>query len=351
MSGADELGSGKQAVDEHATGDASPPLGRFEVVPSKTASQEELYSFRKEEPPPKPSASAKQPLKVGGILLLVAGVALAAGLVGLLVFGTREAIEPTPPAQYIDLGTQRFDPAGLGGRLIARWEGSAEYQLSLDPLEQEFIPGFQAVAQNPPRPLSLTIRLRNAEGLVVCQKEILFPPPAPEEATPDPAQVLQPQKTPSGDTVQNVAGEDGQIAEIAISGGLPCPAKSYTKLVAWDFATNFPTLAEQEDWLKHQKLTPAAAAQKARAANRFVGQVQHLPTAIEGDDVIVGDNPSRGTVETSAGRVFLITTGLHNRGSEWQVFPAAIHFRCDRNGVCILSRANSHTTLQARLLR
>ncbi len=351
MSDAVEQEAPAPAGQEQAAADPTPPLGRFEVVPTKSSAPEEIFSLRKPEPPPEPVVAAP-PSKSKMILMAIAGVVLVGALIGLIALGTQSAIEPKPPVQYIDLGTQRFDPAGLGGRLIARWEGNAEYQLSLDPVEQDFVPGFEAVAQNPPRPLSLTIRLRNAEGLVVCQKEVLFPPPAPEGTTLDPAQVLQPQKTPSGDTVQNVAGEDGRIAEIALSGGLPCSQKAYEHFVSWDFVTNFPTLAEQNDWLKHQKLTSPAEAQKARRANGFFGQTQHLPTAIEGDDVIVGDNPRRGTVETSAGRIFLVgNNAAHNRGSEWQVFPAAIHFRCDRSGLCLLTRANSYATLQARLLK
>jgi hypothetical protein len=42
---------------------------------------------------------------------------------------------------------------------------------------------------------------------------------------------------------------------------------------------------------------------------------------------------------------------MRNRTAEWQVFPASIHFRCDKNGSCTLTRANSHVTLQARLLK
>ncbi len=349
MSDAVQLGAVAHADEEQATGDPTPPLGRFEVVPTKSSAPEELFSFRKPEPPPEPPAAAPPP-KSKMILMAIAGVALVAALLGLIVIGTTTAIEPKPPVQYIDLGTQRFDPAGLGGRLIVRWEGNAEYQLSLDPLEQGFVPRFEAVAQNPPRPLSLTLRLRDAAGIVLCQKEVLFPPPAPEGTVPDAAQLLQPQRTPSGDTVQNVAGEDGQIGEIAASGGLPCSAKAYARLVAWDFSTNFPTLDEQDAWLRHEGTV--APHQKHRVATGFMGQVQRLPTTIEGDDVIVGDNPTRGTVETSAGRLFLVASNAsRNRGSEWQVFPAAIHFRCDKSGLCLLTRANSHATLPARLLK
>ncbi len=56
-----------------------------------------------------------------------------------------------------------------------------------------------------------------------------------------------------------------------------------------------------------------------------------LPAPIDGDsDVVVGDNPTRGTVETRAGREFFVGLGgLSTRGQGWGFFPAAIHFHCD----------------------
>jgi hypothetical protein len=146
-----------------------------------------------------------------------------------------------------------------------------------------------------------------------------------------------------------MTGEDGQVAEIDLTGPLPCPAKAYATFKSWDFFTDFPTLAEQDEWLRHERgLTP-----KGRGGNdELLQQTQHLPTPIEGDDVIVGDNPSRGTVETSGGRLFYLgVAGMHNRTAEWQVFPASIHFRCEKNGSCVLTRPGSHASVQARLLK
>jgi hypothetical protein len=42
---------------------------------------------------------------------------------------------------------------------------------------------------------------------------------------------------------------------------------------------------------------------------------------------------------------------MHNRTTEWPMFPAPVHFHCDKNGSCILTRPNSHASLQARLLK
>ena len=324
------------------------PISDFKVVPSTAKfDQSEIYSFRAAFAPveqaPAPVRKPAKPKPAVGANILVA-VAVLAGL-SLVVFAATKLFQPKPPIPYIDMGSQMFNSAGLDGRLIARWDGSPAYQLSIDPVDQDLVGGFEAVAQDPPRPLSITLRLRDSSGAVVCQKNILFP------VYDSGAQVLAPQKTGSGDTVQNTAGEDGRIAEIDISGGLPCALKAYQRFAAWDFTSNFPSTAEQEDWLKHENAL-APGVRHYSAGPRFATQIQHLSAPVEGDDVIVGDNPSRGTVDTSAGRIFLVGIGgLRNRTAEWQVFPADIHFRCDKNGLCLLTRSSSHSSLQARLLK
>ena len=155
--------------------------------------------------------------------------------------------------------------------------------------------------------------------------------------------------------MQNIAGPDGQIAEITITGGLPCSLKQYQSLTAWEFFTNFPSLDEQDEWLKHQKPTMLQRP-KSQVLPTAVRDIQpaamHLPRRIDDDDVIVGDNPSQGRSIPQGGRVFLVgVAGLRNRSAEWQVFPAAVHFRCDKTGACVLTRVNSRTTLQARLIK
>jgi hypothetical protein len=340
----------KSAVGGQLAGSGDePPVAQFEVVPPAPQSNlGELYSFRETMAPPPAELALQQkkkpPVPVAGILM---GVALLA-LVAFLIFAVSTLFQLKAPVPYIDMGSQRFDPAGLSGRLIARWQSSASYQLFLDPIDQGQVARFAAMAQDPPRQLSITLRFRDAAGLVTCQKSILLPAPVPHEPgakfIPSPGQ----QQTQTGDTVQNMTGEDGQIAEIDLMGTLPCAAKAYTTFKTWDFFTDFPTLAEQDDWLRQEK----ALDTKAHGGGEHLPQSQHLPTAIEGDDVIVADNPSRGTVETSGGRVFFLgVAGMHNRAIDWQVFPASIHFRCDKNGSCVLTRPNSHVSMQARLLK
>jgi hypothetical protein len=325
------------------------------VPPTGGASHEDLYGFRAtmNEPAPveDPKAEAKEAKSKRALALLPILFILVLGALAVLLI-PRVTKSKAPPL-YVDLGTRRFDSAGLGARLIARWEGAMAYQLYIDPVDPQQAAGFQAVTVNPPHPVSLVIRLLDSTGAVACQKEVVLPTPASLTGSTDPSQALPPMQTASGDTVQNIAGPDGQIAEVTVTGGLPCSLKQYQSLTTWQFFTNFPTLDEQDAWLKHQKLDAVAKGRKSSsAAGGFSPRIQHLPAAIDDDDVIVGDNPVRGTVDTQGGRVFLVgVTGLRNRTAEWQVFPAAIHFRCEKNGTCILTRVNSRTTLQARLIK
>jgi len=335
------------------------------VAPTGGASHEDLYGFRTTmnapAPVEDPQAEAKQAKSKRARALLPILLILVLGGLALLVIP--KLTKSKAPLLYVDLGTRRFDSAGLGARLIARWQGAMGYQLYIDPIDPQQAAGFQAVTVNPPHPVSVVIRLLDATGAVQCQKEVVLPTPAPLADSTAPsqalaqaqAQALVPMQTTSGDTVQNIAGPDGQIAEVTVSGGLPCSLAQYQSLTTWQFFTNFPTLDEQNAWLKHQKLDALAKGRRSGSAaggSGFTPRIQHLPAAIDDDDVIVGENPLRGTVDTQGGRVFLVgVSSLRNRTAEWQSFPAAIHFRCEKTGTCILTRVNSRTTLQARLIR
>ena len=329
------------------------------VAPAGGASQEDLYGFRtamtQPAPVEDPEAAAKEAKSKRAVAILPILFILVLGVLAALVIP--KLTKSKAPALYVDLGTRRFDSAGLGARLIARWEGSAGYQLYIDPLDPQQTAGFQAVTVNPPHPVSVVIRLLDTTGAVACQKEVVLPTSAPPAGSSgsSSSDALAPMQTTTGDTVQNIAGPDGQIAEVTITGGLPCSLKQYQSLAAWEFFTNFPSLDEQDDWLKHHKLNDAANGRKSHSAMADLDSPRaalHLPAAIDDDDVIVGDNPSQGTIDTQGGRVFLVgVIGMRNRSAEWQVFPAPVHFHCDKNGACVLTRVNSRTILQARLVK
>lgn len=338
--------------------DTGLPQSHYEVVPlvDKTAGQD-LYSFRAEIPPP-PPPPALTPTQAAlqqnrGLLVAIAG---GGGLLILMVLLAWAVLHKDEPPAYIDLGASDFAAAGLQGKLIARWSGSAQYELHIDPVATQQLDGFSAVAGNPPHTLTITLQLKDSSG-VACQKEILFPasPAADrEQADAGSSGSLEPQKTLTGDTVLNVAGQNGVIDEILLKGPLDCPAKAYKRLEAWNFSSNFPPPSEQEDWL-HQQESLAANARRRAAdlrARALIPKSRPLAAPIDGDDVIVSDNPSHGTVETSAGRVFYLGKDvLREAEARWQVFPVTIHFHCDTKSNCSLTRSSASAPLEGRLVR
>ena len=360
MSNAIQIEASDTAVSSGSQGQAGVADRVYKVVaPAGGASHEDLYGFRTAMAQPAavedPEAAANQAKSKRAVAILPILFILVLGALAALLIP--KLTKSKAPALYVDLGTRRFDSAGLGARLIARWEGTTAYQLYIDPLDPQQTAGFQAVTVNPPHPVSVVIRLLDSTGAVACQKEVVLPTPGPTAGSSDSSSsdALAPMQTTTGDTVQNIAGPDGQIAEVTITGGLPCSLKQYHSLAAWEFFTNFPSLDEQDEWLKHHKLGDAAKNRNGHGSGGgfgFSARALHLPAAIDDDDVIVGDNPSQGTIDTQGGRVFSLgLAGMRNRTAEWQVFPAAVHFHCDKNGACVLTRVNSRTTLQARLVK
>lgn len=362
MSNAVQIETEATAYPAGSQGETAVPETVYKVLaPKGGASSEDLYGFRAAMTVPAPvqnqEAAEKEATGKRAADLLPILLILVFGVVGVLVFN--QLTKTKAPPQYVDLGTRRFDSAGLGARLIARWEGSTGYQLYIDPLDPQQTAGFQAVTMNQPHPVSVVIRLLDNTGAVACQKEIVLPNPAAagsgDGSSANDSGALLPMQTSSGDTVQNIAGPDGQLAEITVTGGLPCSLKQYQSLASWQFFTNFPTLDEQAEWVNHQRLEDVAKNRRAHGGDGGFGfslHALHLPAAIDDDDVIVGDNPAQGTLDTEEGRIFWIgVTGMRNRSAAWQVFPAPVHFHCDRNGNCMLTRVNSRTSLQARLVK
>jgi len=61
--------------------------------------------------------------------------------------------------------------------------------------------------------------------------------------------------------------------------------------------------------------------------------------AIEGDDELVGYDASRGIIQTSARKVFVVnSTSRTQNAATWQDSSANLHYKCDMNGSCTLSR-------------
>ncbi len=394
MSDADRQPSDAQTQEENAPGE---PVSHYEIVPTKeTASEADLYSFRSAMPqflparapgqvqpaaqavqpaqsapaaatvqpvqPVQPGQpidpaqlaalgpAAKPPLDQKKLILFAGCGGIAFVLVALAIYLAANKQDPIAP--FVDLGQTNIASAGLAGRLIAKWDGAAQYELHIDPLSPQQAAGFAAVAVNPPHPLTVDLRFTNATGSVVCRKEIVFPFNPVQDPDDALAQEFQPQKTFDGDTVQNVSGEDGQVEEIVMSGPLACPAKAYRAFANWQFTSSFPSVAEQQDWLRQQESLMEQIRRKAAQAkaNANIPRGLRLPAPIDGDDVIVSDNPSHGTVATRSGRTFYIGMRGTLGHAGWEVFPAAIHYHCDVKANCVLTRPDAVSSLTARLV-
>jgi hypothetical protein len=333
-------------------------ISRYEVVPYvEKESNPDLYSFRTAMPAPVPPLQPPTPAQRAATsrknIAVMTGIGAVALLLAVLIVMLIENRRETGPP-FIDLGEKNDAAAGLGGRLIVKWDGRAEYELHVDPLVAGQIPAFSAVAAVPPRPISFDLHLKDAAGAVLCQKEILLPVDTGAQTDPANAQPQIPTQTIGGDVVQNVAEGDGKIDEVVVNGQLPCSAKAYKRLTAWDFASSFPTVAAQQEWMSHEESVEGNLRRRAAdaRAKALIPRVLPLAAPIEGDDVIVFDNPTKGTVETKAGRLFFLgRNGLRQHAPGWQVFPAVIHFRCDVKSNCVLTRADASAAVQARLVR
>jgi len=71
--------------------------------------------------------------------------------------------------------------------------------------------------------------------------------------------------------------------------------------------------------------------------------------AIEGDDELVGFDQSNGIIQTNARKTFLVAVAsIGGNSSAWQQWPANIHYKCDLNASCMLTRRGA-TVLHAQL--
>jgi hypothetical protein len=250
----------------------------------------------------------------------------------------------------------------LKGQLFVEWDKKVEYRLSLEPDDADHKAGFAFAVANSPRPLSVGIQLKNSQGFELCAKEIVLKYDAGKVSTDPSAQGIdfaslaaQEAARESGkDVFQNQIGADGQIAAIDAQGGIPCSKKAYENATSWGFTPNFPSLAEQDQLLKHQT---ELQADEARAASQTTVARKRIPAAVllhfsmEGDDVIDEFDVSRRVIETRGHKTFLLdkTSGTAaNPG--WQDYPVSIHYRCDQSSSCVLMHSGLGA-LRARLRR
>lgn len=303
-------------------------------------------------------------------------------LLGILVGAAVASITwyvNNPSGRY-DLGPVTSDAVGLKGRLFVKWDETLQYRVSFVPTYPDQTPGFSLVAGNPPRPLSISIQLRDVQGFELCSKEIVlqYDPrratalePAAHGGDTAPGSDLadalahglenvqmdaqEAQREQGKDIFELQAGSDGQIASINAKGELPCTRSNYQDATAWSFVPNFPSLAEQTEFLRklrdrredeENQANEAASPRRLRATKPAPNTVQFF---IEGDDAIVDFDASNGNITSRGRKLFSIDrTGAEATLLKGADFPMRIHYRCDQNGNCSLMSQGAGV-LHARL--
>ena len=203
---------------------------RYDTVPYDVRPEEELYAFREalstpEQPPQKvhlvldatgtPVAQPAAPAQKINRKVLIALATVGCLVLAIIAIWSLQQGPPPPP--YVDLGNSNVANSGLSGDFVARWTGKANYLFYVNPLSSDDLAGFAAVAANPPRQIVFTIHLKNASGITVCEKEIVFPFKAPEGGSAAPTQG-PPERTMDGDAISYDHGDQGEIVRIEMKG-------------------------------------------------------------------------------------------------------------------------------------
>jgi hypothetical protein len=273
----------------------------------------------------------------------------------------------------------------LKGHLWIEWDKKVAYRLTIEPSEPHQEAAFAHAVARSPRPLSIQIHLQDSQGFVLCTREIVLKYDARNAealaaSTPDspalkmdavnlpanqPAQTIDFAQLDAQETArerdqeifQNQIGPDGQITAINAHGEIPCSKTAYEKTTNWSFTPDFPSLAEQDRWLKRQQemqfeaTRPAPPAPAAPAARKKKAAIKLLPFTIEGDDAIVDFDAAQGVIATRGRKTFFIDKAAGAAAdSAWQDYPVSIHYRCDQSSICALTHSGLGG-LRARMKR
>jgi hypothetical protein len=272
------------------------------------------------------------------------------------------------------LGPVTSSADGLTGRIELKWADKLNYQLVVEPSDPLRHAEFALAISNPPHPVSFDIQLKDSAGSTLCDRTIVlkFDPRqaaaltgAPQAVAGSTADATTGQIAQGFDVAQAEAqelkreygqdifrsdiGADGQSSSINSQGDLPCSKQAYERAASWSFSSNFPNLEEQAALLKRQSdasgnsaTADAGAAPVAPVRRRRLQQKVPPPSiafGIEGDDELVSFDSSRGIVETSTRRFFVVGKPIAaDNSAAWQDIPADVHYKCDLNAMCSLRR-------------
>ncbi|MGA3081256.1 MAG: hypothetical protein ABSD44_07725 [Terracidiphilus sp.] len=375
------------------------PLSSYKVVGSDRVSPEPCLPVAEPQTPVAPSEAVEEPqpaeapptpppsfhgFDIAGIrrfaespTRVYAAIGVALGILLGVVIAAVSVYTSGPVGRY-DMGSASSSSAGLTGHLFIQWDKKLKYRLAIKPSSPERQAGFALAVASSPRPLSIALNVQDAEGFVLCSRQIVLvfdPGNAANAATFAPGSAAgnvsngstaqendlaglaaqEAARERGADIFQNQTGPDGQIEAINAQGEIGCLKGAYEKATGWNFTPNFPSVAEQDEWLKRVldmqagAVSPTAPVPAPR--KKIVVKVPpKLPAfSVEGDDAIVDFDASSGIVQTRGRKTFLVGhVSAAVADSGWQDYPVSVHYRCDSNAACTLTHTG-FGTLHARL--
>lgn len=285
--------------------------------------------------------------------LLLIGVIGLAILGGLLVAKSRPVVAPQPKNTVGDLGQGVSSDAGVRGHLVTAWQDKvAHYKLKIEPIAFPEADGFARAVTGNAQPLVFNVRVLDALGDAICGKQVVLLPAAGGAL-------------PAGaDAFKRVTDKSGMVDGLWAEGTLPCSAEQYARFNYWDFATNFPTVAEQDRMLgiaprvtaeqeapasSQTKPAQAAAARTASARQRAPKKPQSSFFQ-QGDDHATSFEPGRNLLTIGPGKSFVVLRSVDlQTAAAWADDEALVHYTCDQHSVCALRRSGSAVVVLARM--
>jgi hypothetical protein len=305
----------------------------------------------------------------------------------------------TPSAAIVapelrDLGTFSSGPEGLTGHLTATWSDKLSYRLEIGPTDPALSDAFSYTVSKAHAPLPVSVELRTAFGQDICNQQLEVKTERNTEAAGTvPGSSGKVTDAASG-TFQNVPGKDGKIESISAQGLIPCTKQAFDSVAAWSFEAQFPDLREQAALLQRHAAERVVAEASVPQVHPFLKAPEHHPLtaslhqqtpsgpigvkalsapatpvtqpalpqtaetvsapqpfqfAVEGDDEIVDVDASQHSIQTTAGKVFLVREQLAAADGDGVLDELAnIHYRCDQSASCTLSLSDA-TVLHATL--
>jgi len=377
---------------------AAPAEMQFEAEPKEVEAEAPLAASSA-EPAALPVVLTKEPPKARSkagffILITFLSVFILLGIYLAAYMNQKKALAPEEEAaaqqaseltESRDLGTVDSKAAGLKGHLITKWNEGLKYNFVIEPDDPARLAAFESTVSNPPRRASFTVQIKNANGFVLCSREILlkFDPRMAAEIEQASAEraagrrhgaraatefgeerrteldrqaALEAEREQGKGIFQINRDSNGRIGSISSQGEIPCPQQAYEGMGYWSFLPDFPSPDEQDAWANLKAKagvkddtgvevnTEGAPAQKSEAHQRIPNIETAAPGTFStsGDDAIVAYDASAGHIETRSGKIFSIDKGgADARAIQAYDLPVSIHYTCNESAACTLTHGGA----------